>query len=381
MVAATAREYRPRADKPDAWKDVAFNYAESFIAWYDLTHLLTPAVRTEARRVYGPGEASIKLGAGNRTAPVVPAMPEGVMNLVAQFRRVELDATPFPTVIEALVDGLGIYFRNALYAGRRHPLEPDTKRVTIEAKACATARQVAQSKPAEPIGWGADYDELMKQETRVAVRARLGIKNRGDAQDLMMNEWKAQDPARGESALSLLRCDSINFAELRMQLIREAEAVMAAASKPNAPELLARLEAAAAAVDPGALDRVAERAAAKAVEAIGARDDDDAPAAKLPELKPIEKQAWALLTLQGMTQEKVAAALNKEHGKTITQGQVSRMFTRVKAHAKLNGLADKVPKRAERARVVDPARTELGARTDKRKPRPSDMAQADDEDE
>ena len=228
MVAASARQYQPRQDEPDAWKDVAFDYANAFIAWYGLTHLLTPAVCTQARRVYPPDAASIKLVAGNRAAPVVPAMPEGVVDLLAAFRVVELDATPYPTVIEAVADELGVYFRNAVYADRRHPLEPDTERVANEAKDRATARQVAQGKPAEPSGWGADYAELMTQETRAAVWARLGIKTYGDGQDLMMNEWKAQDPARGESALSRLRCGSIDFGDLRIQLMREAEAVMAA---------------------------------------------------------------------------------------------------------------------------------------------------------
>lgn len=197
---------------------MGFDFARAFIAWFDLSHLLTPAVRTEARRVYPPGSPGIKLG----------------------------KAKPTPTVIEAVADELGVYFRNAVYAGRRHPLEPDRERVADEAKARATARQVAQSKTAEPFGWGADFDELMKKETRAAVRERLGIKTFGDVQDLMMREWKAQDREHGESALSVLRCGSIDFDDLQMQLVRESEAVIVAASKPNgstiSPELLAQLQ-------------------------------------------------------------------------------------------------------------------------------------------
>jgi len=206
VVAQRAREYRPHPDKPDAWQDVAFNFAEAFIAWYDLTHLLTPAVRTEARRVYPPGAASIKLG-----------------------------ATPYPTVIEAVADELGVYFRNAVYTGRRHPLEPDLDRLIGEAKARATARQVAQGKPAEPMGWGADLDELRAKETRAVMQERLGIKTCGDGQDLMMREWNDQGRARGESALWLLRCDSIDFDDLKTQLDREAQAVLAAENKPSPP--------------------------------------------------------------------------------------------------------------------------------------------------
>lgn len=386
MLAQRAREYRPHPDKPDAWQDVAFNFAEAFIAWYDLTHLLTPAVCTEARRVYPPGAASIKLGASNEAAPVVPAMPASVVNGLAAYRRVTLGATPYPTVIEAVADELGVYFRNAVYTGRRHPLEPDLDRLIGEAKARATARQVAQGKPAEPMGWGADLDELRAKETRAVVRQRLGIKTYGDGQDLMMREWNGQDRARGESALWLLRCDPINFPDLRMQLIREAEAVIAAASKPNAPTIdpaiLARLEAAVAGL-PAVLEgnRAGFERVAGVIESLGARDDDDAPAAKLPELKPHDRQAWQLATLHGMTQDKVALALNKEHGTTYTQGQVSRMIARAKAHADANGLAEKVAGPIDRPRTVDPGRLELEARVDKRKPRPSDMARVNDDDE
>lgn len=355
MVAQFAREYRPHPDKPDAWQDVAFHFAGAFIAWYDLTHLLTPAVCTEARRVYPSGAASIKLGAGSGAAPVVPAMPASVVNLLTPFRRVELDATPYPTVIEAVAGGLGVYFRNAVYTGRRHPLEPDTERVADEAKARATARQVAQGKPAEPFGWGADYDELMKQETRAAVRARLGIKTYGDGQDLMMREWKAQDRARGESALYLLRCDPINFPDLRMQLIREAEAVIAAASKPNAP-----------AIDPATL----AAAVVKAMESRGAPADDDAPAAKLPTLKPWAMEAWKARQV-GMTVTAIAATLaDKYNDPRITQPRVSEQIQRAMLHAEASGLAvdaarvlPQVGSRAP-ARTLDPAAAELGKRTD-----------------
>jgi len=115
------------------------------------------------------------------------------------------------------------------------------------------------------------------------------------------------------------------------------------------------------------------------MESQGARDAQ--PAAKLPELKPHDRQAWQLSNLHGMTQGKVAAVLNKEHGTTCTQGQVSRMIGRAKAHADASGLSEKVPSKIERPRTVDPGRLELGARVDRRKPRPSDITRANDDDE
>jgi hypothetical protein len=181
-----------------------------------------------------------------------------------------------------------------------------------------------------------------------------------------------------------LRCEPINFPELRLQLVREAEAVIAAASERNAPTIdhaiLARLEAAAAAIPAGLEgNRAGIERVAGAIESLRARNDDEAPAAKLPELKAHDRQAWQLATLHGMIQDKVAAALNKEHGTTYTQGQVSRMIARAKAHARANGLAEKVAGPIDRPRAVDPGRLELGARVDKRAPRPSDLTRSGDE--
>jgi len=100
-------------------------------------------------------------------------------------------------------------------------------------------------------------------------------------------------------------------------------------------------------------------------------------AARLPELKAHDRQAWQLATLHGWTQDKVAGALNKEHGTTYGQGQVSRMIARAKAHADANGLAEKVAGPIDRPRTVDPGRLELGARVDKRKPRQSDSERSE----
>jgi hypothetical protein len=103
------------------------------------------------------------------------------------------------------------------------------------------------------------------------------------------------------------------------------------------------------------------------------------PAAKLHTLKPHEKQAYQLSCMYGMTQEKIADALNKQHGTLYKQGQVSRMIARAKTVAEANGLAELMSKPAERPRTVDPSRLDLGPRVDKRKPRPSDMAGVDDD--
>jgi hypothetical protein len=81
-----------------------------------------------------------------------------------------------------------------------------------------------------------------------------------------------------------------------------------------------------------------------------------------------------------MTQEKIATALNREHGTTYTQGQVSRMISRVKAHVEASGLANLLAEPIDQPRTVDPARLDLGPRTDKRKPRPNEMERAESDD-
>lgn len=155
-------------------------------------------------------------------------------------------------------------------------------------------------------------------------------------------------------------------------------------SQPAAPsgtETLTRLAPAAPAVDPGVIDRAAERAAVMAVEAMRSQETRVPSRTKLQKLQVHDRQAWQLATLQGMTQAKVAAALNREHGTSYTQGQVSRMIDRVKAHADANGLSEKIEGPIKRPRTVDPGKLELGARVDKRKPRPSDMSRSNDDDE
>lgn len=104
-------------------------------------------------------------------------------------------------------------------------------------------------------------------------------------------------------------------------------------------------------------------------------------ATPLPELKAHDRQAWQLATLHGMTQAKVAEELNKQYGTTYSQGQVSRMIARATTHAQANGLAEIVPKPIDPPRTIDPNRLELGQRVDRRRPRPSDMARENDDNE
>jgi hypothetical protein len=112
-------------------------------------------------------------------------------------------------------------------------------------------------------------------------------------------------------------------------------------------------------------------------ESPGALEGDDAPAEKLPKLQVHDRQAWQLSLLAGMTQSKVAEKLNEEHGTSYKQPAVSRMIARAKAHAEASGLAAMLPREIDRPRTVDPSRLALGARTDARTPRPSDIDAGD----
>jgi hypothetical protein len=154
--------------------------------------------------------------------------------------------------------------------------------------------------------------------------------------------------------------------------LEDVKSAIAAGVKPRTPAVV---------VSPHVPDRL-ERAAAPAAERIE-RDEggDDALVVRLPKLQPHDMQAWQLSQLHGMTQDKVAEALSKEHGRIYTQGQVSRMIARARAHAQASGLAEKVAGRIDRPRMVDPGRLELGARVDRRAPRPSDLARADDDED
>lgn len=178
-----------------------------------------------------------------------------------------------------------------------------------------------------------------------------------------------------ESAIGLLRVAPTHERDARLALSRAADSVHPA----DAELTTAILELTASAPSWRAAGAHAE---VPGGDARGAGEQGgDTPAARLPELKAHDRQAWQLATLHGMTQDTVAAALNREHGKTYTQGQVSRMIARAKAHAEASGLAEKVPGPVDRPRTGDPGRLELGARVDKRKPRPSDIARANDDDE
>lgn len=191
---------------PHDWSEWGAIFAPAFIAWFDLDHLATGDVRLWAQQTHLPGSATIRLGKSRLK----------------------------PSYIEAVKDELGVYFRNVLYHGRSHPLEPDRGRLAEEAKALAIARQVARDKPAEPFGMGRDFEKLLAKETREVIFARLGLKTWADVIMLMVREWQSQPSNGAESVLHFLKCGSVDFDDLEVQLRREAAAVLAALDREQA---------------------------------------------------------------------------------------------------------------------------------------------------
>lgn len=186
-----ARPPASPAAKP-RWPRHSGTYAMGFVAWFDLTHLLTDRVRNAARSVYSADAPAIRIDALN----------------------------PKQSLIEAIVDEMGIVYRNALYAGRRHPFEPDVERITQLAK------------DTQPLGYGEIFEQLMNAETRQAIRDRLGVKTTTDAIMLIAADWNAQTPKRGEAAMQALECRSVDFDDLIVRLAREGKGAVAEWSAP-----------------------------------------------------------------------------------------------------------------------------------------------------
>ncbi len=85
---------------------------------------------------------------------------------------------------------------------------------------------------------------------------------------------------------------------------------------------------------------------------------------RLPHLRPHDRLAYQLSLVHGMSQTRVAEELNREHGTNYCQGNISRMVSRAKAHADASGLTEHLPTRGKAADSIDPAKIDLGSRTD-----------------
>jgi hypothetical protein len=89
--------------------------------------------------------------------------------------------------------------------------------------------------------------------------------------------------------------------------------------------------------------------------------------APLPRLGPHDMQAWQLSVGLGMTQQRIAEELNKQHGTRYAQARVSEMLKRAEAHYEACGLAELAPGLSsprDSAISMDPSLIDMGARKD-----------------
>ncbi len=148
-----------RNPTPSGERAAGINYGKAMVEWINLQILLTPSVRAAARACYPAGAPSIRLG----------------------------KLKPSPSVIETVADNLGVAFRNAVYQDRKHPL-----------------------------------DGLVGESPR-EVRERLGVQTPIDGWMLFQADWQSLSPDGREFAFHMIKCSSIDFDELQVLAVREAE--------------------------------------------------------------------------------------------------------------------------------------------------------------
>jgi len=97
------------------------------------------------------------------------------------------------------------------------------------------------------------------------------------------------------------------------------------------------------------------------------KEKDTPPRSRKPsELQEHEQQAYLLYYFTGRTQQQVAEELTKRYHRPFTQPHVSKMIKKAKEVAEAGGLT--LPEPAKREKAMDPAKLELGQRTDHRTP-------------
>ena len=102
-------------------------------------------------------------------------------------------------------------------------------------------------------------------------------------------------------------------------------------------------------------------------EAAAGEKDGDKPKNKVKVPSALDVKAWQMSLLLGMKQQAIADKLKEEEKRPCTQGQVSKMITRVKKFLAAGGnLTDVFPKRSETMTYVDPHLLDMGRRRDGR---------------
>jgi len=87
------------------------------------------------------------------------------------------------------------------------------------------------------------------------------------------------------------------------------------------------------------------------------------PHGHLSDSQKRDLEAYKLCEHDGVKQSQVAVQLNAKYHAMYSQGQVSKMIRRARAHLRAMGLQP-TSKRAKPVQFVDPAALEMGSRTD-----------------
>jgi hypothetical protein len=96
------------------------------------------------------------------------------------------------------------------------------------------------------------------------------------------------------------------------------------------------------------------------------------PAGKGRKLKAPSKEAIAayrLKVLQGKKQARIASEMSKEFGRKFNQGTISRYIKSAEKWISAGNVLPNLPKMTHKPQSIDPARLDLGRRTDGRTPR------------
>ncbi|MBX3387624.1 MAG: hypothetical protein KF768_13730 [Phycisphaeraceae bacterium] len=180
-LAASARLRRSRQGLAESDRALGFEYGMAMVAQHDLNLMVTHEVIQAARSVYSVGSPP----------PRIDKLPSTASLL--ELVRIEL----------------GIRLRNAVFAGRRTPLDPDAGEAAEKAKAL------------QPMGWGQIAPAMLRVE-RFAARKKAGVTSRYDAERLFADEWKSLSPLQMDHAMRMLEFSAIDFDDLRVKLDLEA---------------------------------------------------------------------------------------------------------------------------------------------------------------
>lgn len=186
-----AKDYSPASPIAAPNPSLGLEYAGAFLAWLDLSYLLTQRVRVRARLIH-EGSPVIRLSPQSDAAESVIAAVERDLGGAIRLIRYPDQDCPFVVSAEQAFEDL------LLQRARRDPPEE----VHLD-----------------------EYYKLPEVETRDQVRNRLGLSTRADEFCFLVKEWIGMDAVRSQQALAAIRGFPFDLKEIAVLLTREGDAV------------------------------------------------------------------------------------------------------------------------------------------------------------